>query len=469
MNIRVGIQDAKDKFIDPEPTQTSTGNCAAYAAASALYALSLDRSLPLVPSANDSTAEAQFQVQLARMVERLTDLIYTQNKGVAGGIRRYIEEMHAASSLEVTEYSGDGTTTYNGKVLSNWTYLVMRMFRGDGVIPFLEWERKKSNGKMETVRHAISLCGNEPDAHSIIAANPWGTPFSTVGVGAVEAGVNTAAGLSRSHNLYKVSQKGKSTYLDFHSNTARVYHFVRISKPLKKSIAIRSHHQDKAAVSRSAAPGHPAQSFSYRLENGHVGRATGLAIPLPGLQERDIVGIQSPPGWSARYWYRDQETFDRRAPELETRADESFVGIIWRPVDRRASLAVGRQLQGFGISVMESSGAEDIASLAEQLSVQAPQVARAVNHIVGVLRRARTWTDDETGTALVLRERDDGAEASHVRVAIPRRFCSVPQAAERLARLLTSWRPVGESQGPADREQKGGTPPRPSRKQRKVK
>lgn len=450
--IRTGIQDAKDKFIDPEPTQTNTGNCAAYASASALFALNLDRTLGLDPAVSQGTADERFQVGLARMVERITDLIYTQRLGVAGGIQKYIDERGATKSLQVTEYTGDGTVTLSGKKVSNWTYLLGRSRRAEGVIAFLDWQ-KKNGSKYETIRHAISLVGEDSDTHEVVAANPWGSPYATVGVGQDEAGLNTALGnVDRAHNRYAISRSGGFTYLDFHGKSARVYHLVRISKPLNKALSVKG--RGGAFFEKSLARSRPAgrRRYEYQLENDRTGAIAGLVLCLPGVRERDLATLQSPAGWAAELWYRDRELFDRPPPELDDDIDESFAGVIWRPTSARAALRRGARLEGFAIEVREPTltGGGTFGAMGPR----SKQTDRALRHLSALVRRAKTWKDDGMGRAIVLQLVGGEAAARHIRVVTPHRFCEVPAAAHDLERLLSNWHPP--STGPVSRRRPDG-------------
>jgi hypothetical protein len=161
--LKKGIDKAKDKYIYPHPTQTGTGNCAAYAGASCFYAFGLDHEPKLIPPAEGGTPGEQFQFQISKMVERLTDLIYTQKNSEAEGYRKYIDEVGLNCKFDVTE---EPLTTYEYdhiagtyKYISNLQHILEELKRCQDIIPFIRWGGAVWNPFRKTYRHAVGLVG----------------------------------------------------------------------------------------------------------------------------------------------------------------------------------------------------------------------------------------------------------------------------------------------------------------------
>src|ERR1700730_13019931 len=94
--LKKGTHNANGQYIYLKPPQTKTGNCEAYAMASCLYAFGRDHEPGLIPNVPNGAGD-HFQTQMARMVERLTELLYTNKmsdtpRGEADAARKYIED-----------------------------------------------------------------------------------------------------------------------------------------------------------------------------------------------------------------------------------------------------------------------------------------------------------------------------------------------------------------------------------------
>jgi hypothetical protein len=430
--LKKGVNKKKGGFIYPEPTQTNTDNCAAYAGTSCLYAFGLDHESGLIPDVNGGTPGEQFQVQIQRMVERLTELIYTKNNSTAEGYRKYIEEKGLKDKFEVTEFSGDGSMTLSdGSKKSNFEFALDELKRCQDIIPFIKWNVKDQ--KKKEARHAVTLVGIDEATNEVVVANPWGTPYGTTHVPPDEAGANTEAGKTdRAHTRYKFKRDGNKVTVEFESFTAVVYNFVKIC-PVPKQVAMVTPQPPRVITPTSGAT---TVRFAYDVANVSFQPVNAVAIQLPGIQPSEIVRIAAPEGWSSAIWYRDREPgFDLLAPELPDPEPGTFAGVIWRASD--LFIRPDEQVTGFSFDLSNPSfdiKSEELKDTLESDTVFS-QVVRTVGRLETVIARINTWMTT-SGHAVLVNESADGVQALHLTTEVPQKFCSVGEAVDNLLRAL---------------------------------
>jgi hypothetical protein len=429
--LKKGINKARDKFIYPEPTQTNTPNCAAYAGAGCLWAMALDHCGGLIPSASGGTAEAQFQYQIAKIVERLTKLIYSDDKSVADGLRKYIDETGCSGDLEVTEFTASGKEKRpNGQDQDAFDFAISELRRCQDVIPFIKWDKPKE--KKGKARHAVTLTGIDPKKGEVIAANPWGEPRDSVHVPPDEAGRRTENGQSGGHNRYKYTKASDGTVsVDFEGFKAVIYHYVMVCP--KRSAAKVDSTGGKTYVPKPKEV--PSLRYRYSVQNTALPVVNGFAISLDGLSPADILRVSGPMDWSAQLWFDDREAeFGLRAPDVirDPARGSIFRGIIWRtegaglkPRAKRAEFSFDVGQPRFLTPVLE----QEILDL---VSVLKGRHHKSIRRLLALVEKAQSWRDD-SGDAILLNESALGTQALHLSALTPKPYCDAPAL---LARLL---------------------------------
>ena len=438
--IKQGINKAKGQYIYPEPTQTNTGNCGAYASATCLYAFGLDHEPALIPTGGPDPALA-FHYSLARMVEELTSYIYTEDLGMEAGVRKYLAERKLDDDFEVNSYPGTGTQTVDGREVSNFEFLLGELKRCQNVLAYVAWEYEK-DGKTETARHAITMTGMDVDAKEVIAANPWGSNFGDPAVPPATAGANTAAGTgTQSHNFYDYSESNGVVTLKFHGHDAKIYEFLKVCPKEGDGTgsAVGTAKGKKHPKAPESRP--PSQRFEYRVTNHAMREVNGFAVSLPGVRPEELRAMGGPAGWTCGLWMREREGgFAHPGPEREG-TTRGFAGVVWRSQGR--GLAPGESADGFMLDVVDP-GIEGADRISGSLSRAEGVLGRLVLRLIDLADGARTWIPG-SAAAWLLDETEAGTQACCVTVTVPERYCEVPSSLDALADSLENWRRGGST------------------------
>lgn len=429
--IKKGKNKAKGKYIYPEPTQTNVGNCAAYAATSCLYAFGLDHNSALHPR-KVGKANKEFDYAMRRMVEELTSYIYTKKLSVEAGIKRYLKERSLDDDFEVNVYQGNGVLSAgDGRSVSVFDAMLGELARCQNVLAHLEWSYTE-NGKTKTARHAITLTGFDRAKKEVIAANPWGSSFSSADVPPDKAGKNTADGKTvDAYDRYKYSQTGTDYYLQFHGHRAKVYQFVKVC-PKEGDGTGTAVGKDKGKKRKGKTPkSAPVRRFSYSFGNSGLDNVNAFAVSLPGVKAEEIASLGAPPGWSCSLWYHEHEAgFAFSAPERYG-TQQGFAGVIWRAEDY--GVAQGLEQDGFFIDVLDPSfNRQDMSSDTARF---AGGLERVLEQALAALDGADAWVSGSAACWLI-EESEQGVRALCELVDVPAPYSDIPGALHRLADTL---------------------------------
>ncbi|MCC7374984.1 MAG: hypothetical protein IT581_10025 [Verrucomicrobiales bacterium] len=444
--LKKGTKNASGRFIYPEPTQTGTGNCAAYAGAACLYAFGLDRQPGLIPSVSgppDMTDREKFNEQIRRMIERLTDLIYgaggtgSHPSGMADGFRKFIANPNNqdppqgySDEFEVTVISGGTYKLPDGHERANWDFILDELRRCQDIIPRLEWSNGCCKGSSG---HAVTLVGVDEATGEAVVANPWGTPTDTIPVPPDEAGSNTEAGKTeRAHTKYKYTKGADGEIsVEFEGRKAKITHFIKIC-PVER-VAARVEH--RVGLSGSESSEFAFRRYEYALANTSIPSLNGFAIELPGVRPQDLGKIGSPQGWAASLWFREREPgFDPLPPEALSVSSGAgtFAGIVWRAVDANV-LPLEQTLPGFFLEVVSPNVGLDAALLnVLDRNEVVQKIPSLIRKLAPALEKVDAW-QDVPGRAIVLSEFPNGTHSVHLGAVVPKKLSDFP---ERLRKLI---------------------------------
>jgi hypothetical protein len=432
--LKKGVHDKSGQNIYPKPTQTNTGNCLAYSLASCLYAFGLDHDSRLIPSVNGGTAAEQFQVQMARMVEELTDLFYTQKKSQAEACRKYIEDRGLKDKFIVTEATGNTYTLPDGTQRPTWDWIIEELRRCQDIIIDFKWIRGCCT---KDDKHAVTLVGIDDATGEAIVANPWGNPGGTTNVPPDEAGGNTEAGKTErafTRVKFHKAADGKVT-VDVTDPgttvaTAEIYKYLIVC-PVETRVAMRV---DTEVRDHALASGLTGREYGYTVRNNSFSPVNAFAVELPGIGIGDLLSIRAPSGWTGGPWYREREThFDLLAPEILGNSDPgtlTFAGIVWR--SETGVICAEQALSGFAIEVVSPD--VGLGEVARDAAESKPDGIRVplLRRLAPLLDRVPTWTNTN-GHAIGISEHPDGTLSSHVDAVVPKR---VSHFADRLRQLI---------------------------------
>lgn len=340
--LKKGINKAAGKYIYPHPSQTDTGNCAAYCAASCLYAFGLDHESALIPPAEGSQSDdAKFQFQISKMIERFQELIYGEPKNSqAEAFRKYINEKGLNCKFDVSE----PPLTINeydhiaGKYLdhSNVFHMLEEAKRCQNVIMNIEW--KKDDGTI--ARHAVGLVGGEGNA--LLINNPWGTAVHTNPDDAAKNTEDKKPDNSFTSVPMKGDDKG-NIFIPIKAKEAKIYAFLMVCPAQPHPVSINSRVRPGTMFA--------AKRIEYEVANKQLKLANGLAIELQGFSPENVLGMVAPPGWKSSIWYRENEPgFDKLAPEIVVDPNlRTFAGVMWRC--EKGGIRKGKKLSGFSVEL----------------------------------------------------------------------------------------------------------------------
>jgi hypothetical protein len=464
--LKKGTNLAKGEYIYPEPTQTGTGNCAAYAGASCLWAMGLDHCPKLIPTATGCTPEAKFQYQMARLVERLTYLIYRTPNNPPCALRSYIKEQGCADKLEVSEF-----IIYEDKK-KLFEEAIRELKKCQDVILSIVWTPKPRKDTAEDkgkgykkgddkARHAITLVGIDCEKKQIIAANPWGDPYDSPHVSPKKAGKRFEGNLPGGYNRYGYKTKNKEVIITFHTNEARLVRFYTVCPKGNTARAESTGGKSRTPTPKTGATGGPYKPitpgfgtdsyfspetggvgpniwvdfgaasavapplrYDYAVRNLGLPQVNGFAVGLDGLQPGDISRISSPPGWTSQFWFEGQETgFAVPAPDMpiDPTLPARFLGILWRTESKALKPGTGKLAFSFEVRQPRFMNAALYQELVDMASTLGVSQRRLFENLIKTLARAESWRDRD-GNGIILNETLDGTYALYVDVLVPRPF-----------------------------------------------